>query len=55
LVKLVGQTLIVMLNWIEDRKHRQAAKKLCHKLNQMNITMVGPLKLKLSFHVVRYP
>lgn len=55
LVKLVGQTLIVMLNWIEDRKHRQAAKKLCHKLNQMDITMVGPLKLKLSFHVVRYP
>ena len=55
LVKRVGQTLIVMLNWIENRKHRQAAKKLCRKLNQLNIKMVGPLKLRLSFHVVRFP
>jgi len=55
LVKLVGQTLIVMLEWIENRKHRQAAKQLCRKLNQLNITMVGPLNLRLSFHVVRFP
>jgi len=55
LVKLVGQTLIVMLEWIENRKHRQAAKKLCRKLNQLNIRMVGPLNLRLSFHVVRFP
>ena len=55
LVKLVGQTLIVMLEWIENRKHRQAAKELCRKLNQLNIRMVGPLDLRLSFHVVRFP
>lgn len=55
LVKLAGQTLIVMLEWIENRKHRQAAVKLCGKLNQMKITMVGPLNLKLSFHVVHFP
>lgn len=55
LVKLVGQTLIVMLEWIENRKHRQAAKELCRKLNQLNIRMFGPLDLRLSFHVVRFP
>lgn len=55
LVKLVGQTLIVMLEWIENRKYRQAAKQLCRKLNQLNIAMVGPLNLRLSFHVVRFP
>ena len=55
LVKLVGQTLIVMLEWIENRKHRQAAKELCRKLNQLNIRMFGPLYLRLSFHVVRFP
>lgn len=55
LVKLVGQTLIVMLEWIENRKYRQSAKQLCRKLNQLNIRMVGPLNLRLSFHVVRFP
>jgi len=55
MVKLVGQTLIVMIEWIENRKHRQAAKELCRKLNQLSIRMVGPLKLSLSFHVVRFP
>lgn len=55
LVKLVGNTLIVMLEWIENRKYRQAAKQLCRKLNQLNFTMVGPLNLNLSFHVVRFP
>jgi hypothetical protein len=55
LVKLVGQTLIVMIEWIENRKHREAAKNFCRKLNQMNITMVGALNLRLSFHVVRFP
>ena len=55
LVRLVGQTLIVMLEWIENGKYREAAKTLCRKLNQMNIRMVGPLNLRLSFHVVRFP
>lgn len=55
LLKLAGQTLMVMLEWIESRKYRQAAKQLCRKLNQLNIRMVGPLNLRLSFHVVRFP
>jgi len=55
LVRLVGQTLIVMLEWIENGKYREAAKTLFRKLNQMNIRMIGPLNLRLSFHVVRFP
>jgi hypothetical protein len=55
LVKLVGQTLLVMLEWIENKKHRQAAKKLCRKLNELAIRMVGPLDVKLSFYIVQYP
>lgn len=55
LLKLAGQTLMVMLEWIESGKYRQAAKQLCRKLNQLNIRMVGPLNLRLSFHVVRFP
>jgi len=55
LVKLVGQTMMVMLEWIENRKHREAAKQLCRRLNQLNVKMVGPLNLRLSFHVVRFP
>ena len=55
LLKLAGQTLLVMLEWIENRNYRQAAKQLCRKLNRLNIRMVGPLNLRLSFHVVRFP
>ena len=55
LLKLAGQTLMVMLEWIENKKYRQAAKQLCRKLNRLNITMVGHLNLRLSFHVVRFP
>lgn len=55
LVKLVGQTLMVMLEWIDDKKHRQAAQQLCHKLNQISIRMIGALDVKLSFYVVRTP
>ena len=55
LVKLVGQTLIVMIEWIGNRKHRNSAKELCRKLNQMDIRMVEPLNLKLSFHIALFP
>ncbi len=55
LVKLVGQTLMVMLKWIDSRKHRQAAEQLCHKLNQIGVRLVGDLDVKLSFHIARYP
>lgn len=54
-IKLSGQTLIVVLDWIESKKHRQAAEKFCHLLNQKEIRMEGHMNLKLSFHISRYP
>jgi len=50
-VKLIGQTLVVILDWIENPKHRQAAKRLCHLLNEKEITLNGRLKAKLFFHL----
>jgi hypothetical protein len=54
-VKLVGQTLIVVLDWIENKKYRQAAAQLCYKLNRKCVRMVGGLDVKLSFHVRTNP
>jgi len=54
-VKLVGQTLIVVLDWIENRKHRQAAVELCRKLNKKKVKMVGGIGVSLSFHVMSTP
>ena len=54
-IKLAGQTLFVVLDWIESRKHREAAKKFCHMLNQKGIRMEGHMNFKLSFHISRYP
>lgn len=50
-VKLIGKTLVVILDWIENKKHRQAAERFCHLLNQSNIIMCGRLQLKLFFRV----
>jgi transposase len=54
-IKLSGQTLFVVLDWIESKKHRDAAKKFCNVLNQKGVRMQGRMKLKLSFHISRYP
>jgi transposase len=54
-IKLVGQTLIVVLDWIENRKHYDSAVKFCRKLNKMDIRISGRLKFKLSFHMSKYP
>lgn len=54
-VKLSGQTLMVMLDWIENKKHREAAESLCRLLNQQDVKMVGRLNLKLFFYVSRIP
>jgi len=54
-LKLVGQTLMVILDWIEYGKHREAAEHLCRLLNEKAIHMVGRLKLKLFFHVSTVP
>lgn len=50
-VKLIGQTLVVILDWIENPKHRQAAIRLCHLLNQKEILLDGRLKVKLFFRI----
>ncbi|MCJ7701036.1 MAG: hypothetical protein MUO62_05595 [Anaerolineales bacterium] len=56
LVKLVGNTLMIILEWIDNNKHREAAERLCHKLNQLGVKLVGGLDVnKLSFHIARYP
>ena len=51
LIQLIGDTLVVILDGIENKKYRQAADKLCHRLNEQEITLVGRLKVKLSFHL----
>jgi len=53
-IKRFGQTLIVVLDWIENKKHRQAAERFCHLLNQVGVRLTGRLKFKLSFHISKY-
>ena len=54
-VKLIGQTLFVILDWIENNKHRKAAEKFCRLLNKKAIKLVGRLNVKLSFHISKIP
>ena len=54
-VKLFGKTLVVLLDWIEDRNHRSAAQELCRRLNQMAIRLPGSLGLRLYFRVSAFP
>ena len=54
-VKIVGQTLIVILDWIQNRKYREAAQRFCHLLNQKGFRLVGHLNVKLFFHVSPVP
>lgn len=54
-IKLIGQTLMVILSGIENRKHRMAAKRLCDKLNEKNIVMTSGVSFKLSFHIANIP
>jgi PleD family two-component response regulator len=55
-VKLMGETLVVVLDWIERAKHRKAAERLCQELNRKNITLAASrLKVKLFFHISKVP
>ena len=54
-IKMFGKTLIVVLDWIENKKHREVAIKFCRLLNQKTITMAGRLKLNLAFYVSKFP
>lgn len=53
-VKLIGDTLIVLLDKIELKKHRIAAEALCQKLNGMDFKLTGALKTKLFFYVSKF-
>jgi hypothetical protein len=55
LVKLVGKTLMIIIEWIDNSKHRQAAQKLCDELNQIGVRMTGGLDVTLSFHIAKIP
>lgn len=54
-IKLIGRTLFVILDWIEYRKHREAAEHFCRLLNQKAIKLMARLNVKLSFHISRIP
>lgn len=54
-IKLVGQTLVVVLDWIQNKKHRDAAVRFCRLLNQKQIQLIGRLRFKLAFYVSNYP
>ena len=32
-VKLFGQSLVVVLDWVENKNHREAAERFCRVLN----------------------
>jgi len=54
-VKLVGRTLVVLLDWIENEKHRLAAEQLCHKLNRIGVLFAGRLNVDLFFRISKFP
>ena len=51
LIKLVGDTLVVIIDGIDNRKYRNAADDFCHKLNKKGVELAGRLKVKLSFYL----
>lgn len=53
-LKLIGDTLIVLLDRIELEKYRLPAEQLCHQLNRMNIVLYGRVKTKLYFNVSKF-
>jgi transposase len=54
-VKLEGNTLIVLLDWIEDKKHREAAVKFSHAINAMAPMLKGHMDFKLFFRISSVP
>ena len=54
-VKLFGNTLVVLLDWIENRNHLDAAQEFCRRLNLIPIRLQGTLGLRLYFRVSAFP
>ncbi len=53
-LKLIGDTLIVLLDKIDLQKHRLPAEQFCQKLNKLNIALNGRTKMKLFFHIAKF-
>jgi len=43
------------LDWIEDKKHRDAAIKFCHLINRMAPKLKGRMEFNLFFHISSVP
>ena len=54
-IKLSGKTLFVLLDWIEDKKHREAAIQFCHLINSLNPRLAGRMEFDLFFRVSSLP
>ena len=54
-VRLIGNTLVVLLDWIERPSHREAAESLCQRVNRQGITMQGRLSPRLHFAMAQSP
>ena len=54
-VRVYGKTLVVLLDWIEDKKHRDAAINFCHAVNKMCPKLVGQMNFNLFFKISAYP
>jgi hypothetical protein len=54
-VKLVGKTLVVLLDWIEDKKHREATIRFYHLINGMLPKLRGRMEFKLYFRISSIP
>lgn len=54
-VKLIGKTLVVLLDWIEDRKHREAAINFCNLINSMAPKLLGRMRFNLFFRISSVP
>jgi transposase/predicted transcriptional regulator with HTH domain len=54
-VKLYGKTLVVLLDWIQDKKHREAANKFCHLVNGLAPKLKGRMEFNLFFRISSVP
>lgn len=54
-VKLYGKTLIVLLDWIQNRKHSQSAVRFCYRINQMAPKLSERLNFRLFFKISTVP
>jgi hypothetical protein len=54
-VKLIGKTLVVLLDWIEDKKHREAAINFCNLINGMPPKLLGRMSFNLFFRISSVP